>query len=227
MNSFELSRNFFNFSFENPEKITPSHIALYFFAIEHCNRLGGKEKFGFPSGMAMEAIGIKSYNTYAKTLKDLVLWGFIKMIESSKNQYSSNIIALSKNDKALVKALDKALIKHSSKHLQSTGESIYTIDKQINNKQINNKQEREAKPQSVLDVRLFFEELGLNGKSETQAQIFWNHYTSNGWKIGGKTTMKDWKSSARNWAARIGDFSSKSETKTKADKFSHLSKLES
>jgi hypothetical protein len=146
MNSYDLSRNWFNWCFENPEKISPNHSALYFFCIEHCNRLGWKDKFGLPTTMAKDAIGIRSYNTYIKTLNDLVDFGFVKLIEKSKNQYSSNIIALSKNNKALNKALDKALIKHTSKHLtkqhESTGESICSIDKQetINKEQINNKQ---------------------------------------------------------------------------------------
>lgn len=39
MDVFKLSRNFFDWSFENPELITPTHSAIYFFAIEHCNRL--------------------------------------------------------------------------------------------------------------------------------------------------------------------------------------------
>ena len=140
MNSYELSRVFFNFSFENPERINPNHIALYFFCIEHCNRLGWKDKFGLPTTMAKEAIGIRSYNTYIKTLHELVDFGFIKMIEKSKNQYSSNIIALSKNDKTLDNALDKAFIKHASKQSESTQQSIDSIDKPITNKQITNKQ---------------------------------------------------------------------------------------
>jgi len=137
MNIYDLSRNFFNFSFENPEKIKPNHIAIYFFAVEHCNRLGWKQKFGLPTTMVMEAIGIKSYTTYINSLNDLVSYGFIKMIEKSKNQYSSNIVALSNFDKAHDKALDKALIKHTSKHMvkqcESTHQSIVSIDKQIYN----------------------------------------------------------------------------------------------
>ena len=126
MNSYELSRNWFDWSFENPEKINPNHSALYFFTIEHCNRLGWKEKFGLPTTMAKESIGIRSYNTYIKTLNDLVDFGFIKLIEKSKNQYSSNIIALSNFNKATDKALDKALVKHGIKQR----ESISSINKQ-------------------------------------------------------------------------------------------------
>ena len=140
MNSYELSRSWFNFAFENPEKVKPNHTALYFFAIEHCNRLGWKSKFGLPTTMAKDAIGIRSYNTYISTLTDLVDWGFIIMVERSKNQYSSNIIALSKFDKARDKALDKALIKHTTKQSESTVQSIDSIIKQITSKQINKEQ---------------------------------------------------------------------------------------
>ena len=141
MNHYELSRSFFDWTFENPSKVSPSHIALYFFCIEHCNRLGWKREFGLPTTMAKEAIGIRSYNTYINTLTDLVEWGFIILVEKSKNQYSSNIIALSKFDKAHDKALDKAMIKHMTKRCESTGESIDSIDKHINNITINKEQE--------------------------------------------------------------------------------------
>jgi hypothetical protein len=70
--------------------------------------------------MVMEAIGVKNWRTYAAGLHELVEFGFIEMVEISKNQYSSNIIAIVKNTKAPTKALDKALSKHSTKHSQST-----------------------------------------------------------------------------------------------------------
>ena len=134
MNSYELSRNYFDWCFENPEKITPNHTAIYFFAVEHCNRLGWKDKFGLPSQMVMDAIGIKNWRTYIKAFNDLNEWGFFELVEKSKNQYSSNIIAIVKNTKATTKALDKAMQKHEQKQ----GQSIVSIDKPINNITINN-----------------------------------------------------------------------------------------
>ena len=141
MNGYELSRKWFNWCFENPDKVSPNHTALYFFCIEHCNRLGWKEKFGLPTTMAKEAIGIRSYNTYINTFNDLIVWGFINLIEKSKNQYSSNIIALSNFDNAYNNALDKALINHTTKQCESTEQSIDSIIKQltINKEQITRK----------------------------------------------------------------------------------------
>lgn len=117
LSGYDLSREWFDWCFENPEKINPNHTALYFFCIEHCNRMGWAEKFGLPMEMAKSAIGIRNYKTYSKTFKDLEDFGFIKVIERSKNQYSANIIALVKNTKANTKALTKATQKHSQKQV--------------------------------------------------------------------------------------------------------------
>lgn len=149
MNSYDLSRNFWDWAFENPELISPNHAAIYFFAIEHCNRLGWKEKFGFPSQMTMDAIGISKYQTYIKYFNDLVNYGFIKLIQKSKNQYSSNVISIIVAMPKKGKALDKALIKHGAKQTQkqpeSMGQSKHESDGSINKQrtieQINKEQE--------------------------------------------------------------------------------------
>ena len=93
-NGYALSRQWFDYAFENPDKVTPNHHALYFWAIELCNRLGWKEKFGLPTTWSMEALGMKSYKTYKKTLDDLIEWGFIKLIQKARNNHTSNIIEL-------------------------------------------------------------------------------------------------------------------------------------
>ena len=145
MNGYELSRNWFDWCFENPEKINTNHTAIYFFAIEHCNRMGWKNKFGFPSQMTMEALGIKKHQTYIKYFNDLVEWGFFILVEKSRNQYSANIISLNNAMTKNGKALDKANIKHTAKQTESNGQSNSSIDKQTNNITINNIEERKLK----------------------------------------------------------------------------------
>jgi hypothetical protein len=144
LSGYELSRNWFDWCFENPDLISPTHTAMYFFIIEHCNRLGWKEKFGLPMEMTKDAIGIKNYRTYSNTLNDLINWGFIKLIQKSKNQYSSCIVAIVLGAKASTKALDKALQKHSQKQCKS----IVCIDKQelLTIEPINKEQEESSKP---------------------------------------------------------------------------------
>lgn len=137
INTFELSREWFDWCYEHPELISTNHTALYFFIIDHYNRLGWKQKFGLPTMMAMEAIGIKSWKTYSKAFSDIVSWGFIKVIEKSKNQYSATVIALVKNTRANTKALSKA----SKKHGQKQYKSIVDIDIPITIEPITNNQD--------------------------------------------------------------------------------------
>jgi hypothetical protein len=119
---YKLMRDYWDFAFENPDLIKPTHCALFAFAVEHCNRMGWKNKFGLPASMVLDAIGIKSYSVYKKTFDDLVEWGFIEVVTYSKNQHSSNVIALKENCKATFKAHDKASVKHVTKHLSTHGE---------------------------------------------------------------------------------------------------------
>ena len=227
MTGYDLSRDYFDFSFENPELIKPVHGILYFFAIEHCNRLGWPKKFGLPTEMAKGAIGVRSYNTYIKALNDLVEWGFISMIEKSKNQYSSNIIALSKYDKALDKALDKAivkakdlpyqnLIKHVPKQgestVQSTSESIDSINKPLNHEPLNHergvkpKKRKRFSPPTQDEVYDYMLEKKLHpALAKKEAQKFTDFYESKNWMIG-KNRMSNWKSAVSGWINRMGDF---------------------
>lgn len=193
LTGYELSRDWFDFCFENPDLIKPNHTALYFFAVEHYNRLGGKDKFGFPSTMAMEAVGIKSYNTYIKTLNDLVSFGAVKMIERSKNQYSANIIALSKFNKALDKALDKAFIKHSTKQSESTVQSISSIDKQLTI-------EQRTINKGVPDYTDFLNHaLSKNPNLNRQSvKLKYESWVENGWKDGNDKKITNWKSKLTN-----------------------------
>jgi hypothetical protein len=204
MNSYELSRNWFDWSFENPEKISPNHSALYFFIIEHCNRLGWKEKFGLPTTMAKESIGIRSYNTYINTLNDLVNFGFIKLIEKSKNQYSSNIIALSNFDKATDKALDKAMIKHETKQR----ESIDSINKHIT---INKETIEERKLKFAETLRPFLDLYG--NKLLNEFYSYWTEPTQNKIPKLKFETMKTWEISRRliNWKKQDEKFNPKQE----------------
>ena len=51
-------------------------------------------------------------------------------------------------------------------------------------------------PMGLNEVKSFFMEKNY---SEIEAEKFYNHFQSNGWLVGGKSKMKDWQASARNW----------------------------
>lgn len=204
MDGYSLSRDYWEFAFNNPEKCKPNHAALFFYIIEHFNRMGWKEKTGLPTGVAMEAIGIKSYSVYKTTLDELVEFGFIILVQKSKNQYTANIIALKENYKAPSKAHDKAITKHLSKHCRSTLQSTVSIIKPINNKtkkQIKGqsgekdkvKKERVSKdfiPPTIDEVKAYFKE---NGYKTEAAEKAFQYYDVSGWKDAKGDQVKNWK----------------------------------
>jgi hypothetical protein len=61
-------------------------------------------------------------------------------------------------------------------------------------------------PPDLEDVVDFFKKLD---KPFIEAEKFYNHFQSNGWLVGGKSPMKDWKAAARNWMLNANKFISK------------------
>jgi hypothetical protein len=54
------------------------------------------------------------------------------------------------------------------------------------------------KPPTVDDVIAYC----LATQSKVDPMAFVDYYTSNGWKVGGKSAMKDWRAAVRNWERR-------------------------
>lgn len=54
-------------------------------------------------------------------------------------------------------------------------------------------------PPTLQEAKDYFHE---NKSSYQNAEIFFNHFVANGWKVGGKAPMKNWKAAARNWIIR-------------------------
>ena len=137
----------------------------------------------------MEAVGIKNWRTYSKALSELVDFGFIEMVEKSKNQYSSNIISLKsayvKNTKAKSKALDKALQKHSQKQSQST----VSINKQ------------ETKNKKQIPALSEFLAYALEKKpnvDQEAVKLKYEAWQENDWVNGNGKQIKNWKSNLLN-----------------------------
>jgi hypothetical protein len=55
------------------------------------------------------------------------------------------------------------------------------------------------------EVQAYFTQ---NNWQPLEAEKFHNHYESNGWLVGGKTPMKNWKASANNWMLNSRKFNS-------------------
>jgi len=94
MNGYELSRAWFDWCFDNPDKYSSHHTALFLWICDKWNRLGQKQKFGLPCMDTMEVLNIKSKTTYYSVFNDLVSWGFVIVITKSTNQNTSMVVSL-------------------------------------------------------------------------------------------------------------------------------------
>lgn len=56
---------------------------------------------------------------------------------------------------------------------------------------------------TIEEVRAYFDS---EQYPTLEAEKFHNYFSSNGWLVGGKTKMKDWKAAARNWILNIKNF---------------------
>lgn len=193
---YGLMRQFWDWAFENPEIVTPTHCAVYSFAVEHCNRLGWKEKFGLPSQMVMDAIGLKTWKSYIKVFNDLCEFGFFTLVQRSKNQYSSNIIAIDKKSKALSKALSKAMQKHYQKQSEYNKTNIQDTN-------IQGQPDKPA-PRSkfIQPTKEQIEEYCLSANINIEIDEFMDHYIANGWVQSNRKPIVDWKAAVRQWKRR-------------------------
>ncbi|RKD18993.1 hypothetical protein BCY91_14040 [Pelobium manganitolerans] len=187
---YQLSRAWFDFAFENQGKVTGNHCAMLMWFIELNNRMGWVKEFGIPRDQTMAAVGISSYNTYKKVFNDLVAWGFVNVVRESRNQFTANVIALSKIDKAdkialskIDKPLDKALKSLVTKQVNSTVALNKPLNKEtskpLNKETLSTGAEKKSAPEMFPS-----EELGISFKS------FWDAYDKKVGKV--EKLQKKW-----------------------------------
>ena len=58
-------------------------------------------------------------------------------------------------------------------------------------------------PPRLDDVKAFFETMEIDA---IESERFFNHFQSNGWLVGGKSKMKNWQASAKNWILNLAAF---------------------
>ena len=175
----------------------------------------------------MKLSKIGSANTYTRCLKQLDEWGYIQYLPSY-NPLKGSLVNLYDFDNSTDKGCDNSsdnspvrVVRPSINSLNNTNKETIKPNKQKRREgdqlskteaRTESSSSRRTKskisiPPPIDEVKDFFSEI----KSSTdQAEQFHNHFQSNGWLVGGKAKMKDWKAAARNWVKRSQKFSSTS-----------------
>lgn len=119
---------------------------------------------------------------------------------SIKKTTKYSIISITNYDE-YQSSVHQTSIKTANKRPQSDPQS----DPHLNNvNNVNNKKEKGKTkrfiPPTHSEVFNYMNSKGVINDNESETFI--DHFTSNGWKVGGKAAMKDWKSAVRNWIKR-------------------------
>lgn len=150
------------------------------------------------------------------------------------NNLKNNNLKSNKNSNKNIKPVQKTTRLKNEQHIEQVDEQVYidnnktytnNINKDIygNSENLNsNTAPRENQEKSCAkkeeannigitpSIEMILEYFAFKESSETEANKFFNYYSSIGWLVGGKTKMKDWKASARNWIMNQNKFQPKS-----------------
>lgn len=180
--------------FIKDDRLNPTHISLYLALFQYWNLNRFSNPFSISRGEIMKLSKIGSKSTYHKCIKQLHYWNYLEYVPSHNPFKGSKVIMFN-----FATSSKQALVYNSSNtgqalvHNSPNDEQALVSSKTyINKKQIKHKQQ----PKNLINVEVFFLE---NKSDKKEAQKFFNYYEANGWKVGGKAPMQNWKAAARNW----------------------------
>jgi hypothetical protein len=194
-------------------RLNPTHISLYIALFQFWNINRFQNPISISRGEMMKVSKICANATYHKVMKDLHNYGFIRY-KPSYNPFRGSEVELLKLEAEPVQERNRyhtngsPITEQDLNHYHNkNGTGIEPINEPyINNTNSINSKQREGtrtgskneliKNPSVEEVHKFF----LQQKSnEVEAEKFFNHFQSNGWLVGGRSPMKDWKAAAKKW----------------------------
>ncbi len=209
-------------------RLTTAHVSLYMALFQFWNLNRFQNPISISRNEMMEISKIGSTNTYTKCLKELHTYGYIQYLPSF-NPLKGSTVNLFDFNKGTDNSCDKGSSKGTDKACERlVRPSINSINKRkhINIKNIergNSSNEFPSTPQKEKNIKERFiapdsEEIKNyfleKQNTPTEAEKFYNYFESNGWLVGGKTKMKDWKAAARNWMLNAKRFEKPEPTAT-------------
>lgn len=248
------------------KRMSSYHISLYFALFQQWNAERFEHQFVITRAETMEISRLGSVNTYARCMKELSEWGYIRYIPSSNLHSGSRVSCIRfdtagdtasstasdtgiendtaadtatdtgissdlksdtgrntagdkiedagiKNDTARNTATDTPFINSLNKNKQEK-ESVrrnqkFDVDenekkqKRLRKTNSENLQEEKYPVPDLSETEQFFEQ---NQFPRSEAQKFYAHYQSSGWKTGDQMRILSWQAVARKWMNNTQSF---------------------
>jgi hypothetical protein len=207
------------------DRLNPTHISLYVALFQFWNVQRFKNPISISRDEVMRVSKICSKATYHKCMKDLHQFDYV-LYDPSYNPFRGSlvtIIDMELKSEQIRKTKRQQVNKQTSSKQElnkRATSSEQALVPSINNINTINNTNKENKNKSIVKNKIFeaptfieVETYFLDSKvTIIEAQKFFNYYESNGWKIGGRSPMKNWKAAANNWMLNAEKFNPKVQT---------------
>lgn len=213
------------------ERLTPHHVSLYLALFETWNLNRFRNPIAIYRAEVMRLCKIGSKTTYLKCLNDLSEWGYIRYKPSFNPQQGSQVhlynfgtgggkgrgTTAGTGGGTAPGTLYKTI--QNRKNIKNADDTSHDRRDFFNGGDPDQKRPGGgwATPRSVGEAQTYFIELQSTAR---EAEKFFNHFQSNGWRVGGRAPMSDWRAAARNWVINTKHFTYEPATQPKPGKLS-------
>ena len=194
---------------QQTEDFSPNEVFLYFFLLKECNLRRWPNKFEYSNRRIVLATGM-SEKTVIACRNRLQQKGLI-IFEAGKRNAKSPVYYFPNYSKEVSKEVSNRVSKEVSKEVSnrvSLNKDIRYKTKEYNNsselfpekpkkKKTSSKPKAEFIPPSLSEIRSYFS--GKLPDWEIQAETFYNHFTSLGWRTASGAKVERWDSRANLW----------------------------
>jgi hypothetical protein len=209
------------------ERLNPTHISLYMALFQMWNMNRFVNPISISRSEMMRLSKIYSNATYHKCIRELHEFSYIEYIPSY-NPFKGSLINLfifetsteqvvNRYHTKIQKSTKQALVPYINNINLINNTNVGTLTKmdsnfvRIEKKNLIPKNLKEMSIPLPGEVNEYF---ASQNSDSIESEKFFNYYTSNGWKIGGKAKMKNWQAAARNWLLNVARFEPKKNVPT-------------
>lgn len=205
---------------------SPTHISVFMALFQYWNQSRFASSIQISRDEIMHLGKIQSKATYHKAMHYLHDQGYIDYQPSYNPLAGSRIVFFPQRTKPPIKPVQKLTTKpvnepynklyrnpkritpsipmdREKKEIQKSARLKNTPLEATVKKEKSSAQKEKGIPPQQHQVEAYF---ASSGSTAQEAQRFFNHYTANGWLVGGKSPMVDWKASANNWISNSINF---------------------
>jgi hypothetical protein len=209
------------------ERLNPTHISLYMALFQMWNMNRFVNPISISRSEMMRLSKIYSNATYHKCIRELHEFSYIEYIPSY-NPFKGSLINLfifetsteqvvNRYHTKIQKSTKQALVPYINNINLINNTNVGTLTKMDSNFERVEKKNLIAKNLKEMTIPLpgeVNEYFASQNSDSIEGEKFFNYYTSNGWKIGGKAKMKNWQAAARNWLLNVARFEPKKNVPT-------------